>query len=154
MNRGEAATSVAARAAAVRRRRRPRAGGAPRALLTFAMALAVAFASPGQAAPPPEVRAEVDFLLSTVAGSGCEFYRNGTWYDAKAAAAHLRLKYDALLQRDLIHDSMDFIERAASQSSLSGRPYAIRCAGDAPVSTRQWFGQLLLRHRQQHAQNE
>lgn len=131
-----------------------RCRGWSRAVARAALAATLGFAAVCHADPAPQMQAEVDFLLSAVAGSGCDFFRNGTWYDAKAAAAHLRSKYEALLKRDLIRDSDDFIDRAASQSSLSGRPYAIRCGSDASIPTRQWFSRELAYYRAQHAQNE
>ena len=36
-----------------------------------------------RAEPPTNVQIEVNFLLGYVEGSGCEFYRNGTWHDSK-----------------------------------------------------------------------
>ena len=38
---------------------------------------------------------EINHLLGLIENSGCEFFRNGTWYDAQRAAAHLRGKYQA-----------------------------------------------------------
>ena len=45
---------------------------------------------PAGAEPPRNVQIEVSFLLGFVEGSGCAFYRNGSWYDSKAAQAHRR----------------------------------------------------------------
>jgi hypothetical protein len=42
---------------------------------------------------------------------------------------------------------MDFIEEAATKSSMSGRPYLMRCAGGAPVTTNQWLREALERYR-------
>jgi hypothetical protein len=103
------------------------------------------------AAPAPVAKAEIEYLLSAVASSDCRFYRNGTWYDAKAAAAHLRLKYESLAARELIRDTEDFIDRAATKSSLSGRDYAIKCEGLAEVSSRQWLIEVLASYRLAHA---
>jgi hypothetical protein len=99
------------------------------------------------AEPPQATRMEVDFLLGFVDGSGCAFFRNGTWYDAHAAQAHLRDKYDYLAARDQIHSGEDFIDRAASQSSFSGQPYAVRCVGGATIRSSQWLREELARLR-------
>jgi hypothetical protein len=107
------------------------------------------FAS-AQAAPPPIAQVEINYLLSTVTESECEFYRNGSWYDAKSAAAHLSSKFQYLVARDLVHSSEDFIDKAATRSSLSGRPYAIQCKGSEVVPTRQWLLILLSRYRESH----
>lgn len=100
------------------------------------------------AGPPPIAREEIAYLLSTVSASDCEFHRNGTWYDAKAAASHLSSKYDYLLARNLVQSAEDFIEKAATKSSLSGRAYAIRCQGSEEFPSSLWLLSLLARYRE------
>jgi hypothetical protein len=100
------------------------------------------------AAPPPAAQVEISYLLSVVANSGCEFFRNGSWYDGKSAAAHLRGKYQVLLAKGLIGSSADFIDRAATRSSVSGREYAIKCEGNAAVSSHAWLTELLAHYRE------
>jgi hypothetical protein len=46
----------------------------------------------------------------------------------------MELKYDHLRKR--IDTAEDFIEMAGSQSSLSGRPYLVECAGEPQRKTR------------------
>jgi len=100
------------------------------------------------AEPPINVQVEVEFLLGYVEGSGCEFYRNGTWHDPKAAQAHLRDKYGYLAARNLINTTEDFIEKVATQSSLSGQPYKVRCRDGATVTANQWLRAELARFRE------
>ena len=100
------------------------------------------------AAPPPAAQAEIQYLLSTVASSECEFYRNGTWYGPKFAADHLSTKFKFLLAKNLVQSAEDFIEKAASRSGMSGQAYAIRCKGGAAVPTSQWLLILLARYRE------
>jgi len=114
-------------------------------------AIALIWIAAAQAAPAPAAKAEIEYLLSAVANSDCRFYRNGTWYDATSAAAHLRAKYETLAARGLIGDTEDFIDRAATKSSLSGRDYAIKCEGIAEMSSRQWLTDLLVAYRASHA---
>ena len=114
-------------------------------------AIALVFIAAAHAAPTPAAKAEIEYLLSAVASSDCRFYRNGTWYDAKSAAAHLRAKYETLAARGLVTDTDDFIDRAATKSSLSGRDYAIKCEGLAEISSRQWLAGLLVSFRKAHA---
>ena len=52
------------------------------------------------------------------------FIRNGEEHKAKDAAAHLRMKKEKAGNR--IKTAKDFIEKAASKSSFSGKPYQIR----------------------------
>jgi hypothetical protein len=100
-----------------------------------------------RAEPPTKVQIEVNFLLGYLEGSGCEFYRNGTWHDSKAAEAHLRDKYKYLVARNLINTTEEFIDRAATESSFSGQPYEVRCNGGATVTSNQWLRNELARVR-------
>jgi hypothetical protein len=114
-------------------------------------AIALVLIAAAHAAPMPAAKAEIEYLLSAVASSDCRFYRNGTWYDAKSAAAHLRGKYETMAARGLIGGTDDFIDRAATKSSLSGKDYAIKCEGTAEMSSRQWLTNLLVAYRAIHA---
>jgi hypothetical protein len=114
-------------------------------------AIALVLIAAAHAAPAPAAKAEIEYLLSAVASSDCRFYRNGTWYDAKSAAAHLRGKYETMAARGLIGGTDDFIDRAATKSSLSGKDYAIKCEGAEEMSSRQWLTNLLVAYRAIHA---
>jgi ATP-dependent DNA ligase len=107
-------------------------------------------AVPAHADVPVPVQNEISSLLATVAASGCEFWRNGTWYDAQRAQAHLRDKYRYLAARNLVDTTEQFIDRAASESSVSGDPYRIRCGARAAVDSRQWLREKLSRLRAAH----
>ena len=68
---------------------------------------------------------EIRALIKAVAESGCEFNRNGSLHSAAAAAEHLELKYS---RGKRYADSAEaFIERLASKSSWSGKPYQMIC---------------------------
>lgn len=75
--------------------------------------------------------------------SGCTFIRTSE-YLAAEARAHLQKKLDYLERKDLVASSEDFIERAATQSSLSGKPHQVRCAGQTRNSA-DWLNQELRR---------
>lgn len=98
---------------------------------------------------PAATETEVNYLLDAVATSNCAFRRNGTWYDGKKAAAHLRLKYQYLKSRNLVRTTDDFIERGATRSSFTGREYTIGCAGSADVPAAQWLRSLRARYHPQ-----
>src|SRR5271167_1253313 len=116
--------------------------------LVFALTMALNLLPVARAAPPAAAEIEINHLLGLIEQSGCEFFRNGTWYDAQRAQAHLRAKYDALAANNQIKTAEDFIEKAASNSSMSGRPYQIRCGGAAGMTTNQWFSAALTRFRE------
>ena len=100
-----------------------------------------------RAQAPINVQIEVNFLLGFIEGSRCEFNRNGTWQDSKVAQMHLRDKYNYLVARNLIQTTEDFIEKAGTESSLSGQPYEVRCQGGATVTSKQWLYDELARFR-------
>ncbi|HZH44384.1 MAG TPA: DUF5329 domain-containing protein [Lysobacter sp.] len=107
-----------------------------------ALALAL-LAGMAAAAPPPQAEREIGRLIDALGSSGCRFQRNGDWHDAKAAQEHLRRKYDYLRRRELVASAEQFIERAATRSSMSGKPYTVRCGGRAEEPSAQWLGRQL-----------
>jgi hypothetical protein len=99
------------------------------------------------AAPTPKAKQEINALIGALATSKCEFQRNGKWYGAEDARSHLQRKYDYLLRKNLADTAEQFIERAASRSSMSGREYRVRCPGQADQSSASWFQAQLRRLR-------
>jgi hypothetical protein len=98
-----------------------------------------AFAEP----TPAPVRAEIEAILNRLEASARRFQRNGAWHDGARAKAHLLRKLEYIEERGTVQSAEQFIELAASRSSLSGRPYQVRCGNDAPVESSQWLsGQL------------
>jgi len=92
-------------------------------------------------------RAEIDHLLEYLGQSECRFERNDKWYEASDAVAHLNRKLSWLLKRGLVDSAEQFIERAASESSRSGKPYQVQCGTGPPVTSREWFTAELERLR-------
>ena len=95
---------------------------------------------------PAPAQLEINALLTEVGTSGCEFYRNGTWYDARRAQAHLHMKYQSMSGADQIASAEDFIARVATRSSFTGEPYQIRCRGRAEAFAA-WLREKLLLSR-------
>ena len=71
---------------------------------------------------------EIRALIQAVAESGCEFNRNGSLHSAEAAAEHLELKYSR--GKRYANSAEAFIDRLASKSSWSGKPYQMVCDGE------------------------
>ena len=114
--------------------------GSLRFVATAALAVSAFVAS---AAPTAKAQREIDGLIAALGDSGCEFERNGSWYDANKARAHLQKKYDYLRKRGMADTAELFIERGASKSSMSGKPYRVRCPGKAVDTAAHWFEQRL-----------
>lgn len=96
-------------------------------------------ATAGAAPLPAAAKAEVTALLGRLQASSCEFNRNGDWHAAAEARAHLERKLAYLEDKNLVKTAEEFIERGASKSSMSGKPYLVRCAGAAPVESKVWL---------------
>lgn len=122
--------------------------GARQARSVLLGALLGLLAASASAEPPPDAQREIAALIQALGSSGCQFQRNGTWYPAGEARAHLQRKYDYLRKRDLVANAEQFIERAGTRSSISGKAYAVRCPGQDTVPSAQWLGARLsgLRH--------
>ena len=78
-------------------------------------------------------------MLVRLVASGCEFNRNGSWYTAVEAKSHLLQKLKYFEDRGMVQTTEQFIEMAASGSSMSGQPYLVRCGNNPPVQSGQWL---------------
>ena len=85
---------------------------------------------------------KIDYLIASVESlQNAQFIRNGVAYEAKAAAAHLRLKRRGAGDRVATAD--DFIRLCASVSSMSGIPYQIRFSDGRVVSSESFLRERL-----------
>lgn len=105
-----------------------------------ALLAAYLFASQACAAAlAPAARVEIDSLLSRLAASDCQFKRNGAWHTAGEAQAHLVRKLEYLLDRGAVASAEQFIERAATKSSMSGQAYLVKCGANPAVPSGKWL---------------
>lgn len=105
----------------------------------IAVALLLALSWAAQAAPSAQAEREIQGLMDALSASSCEFQRNGTWHGRDEARKHLQRKYDYLLKKSLVDTAEQFIERAASKSSISGKAYQVRCPGQPAQPAATWF---------------
>jgi hypothetical protein len=117
----------------------------PRAIL-FACSVSLA-GLVAAATPSGTTTSEISHLLSYLGSSSCEFYRNGTWHTAMEAREHLDMKNNYLMNRSLIGSAEDFIDKAASASSISAEKYMVRCPPDEPIPSGEWLRSELARFR-------
>jgi hypothetical protein len=111
------------------------------------LAIYAGIAFPAWAAPDVKAQREIAALLAFVGQSHCSFIRNGKSYGAEQAQSHLEDKLHYLLRADKVNTAEEFIERAGTQSSLSGQPYLVDCDGRQQTSAT-WLGDELQRMRQ------
>jgi len=118
------------------------------------VALAALLMAGASGASAGDADAEIEYLLTAVGDSGCTFIRNGKSHSAEEAEAHLRMKYRR--GRKYASTTEQFIQRLATASSWTKRPYAIRCGDAEPEPTGDWFHERLdeLRRASQAGTND
>ena len=80
---------------------------------------------------------KIDALLAHVAASKDTFIREGVEYTGAEAADHLRKKYASGGQK--IETLDEFIDKIASRSSLTGKPYQVKRADGKVVEAAKWL---------------
>lgn len=131
---------------------RIRIGAAVRPITQWMMAAGIsliAIVTNAQAQATPQATQEIKALLDFVEHSECQFVRNGDEFPGPRARAHLEKKLNYLEGKNRVNSAEDFIDLAATKSSISGRAYEVRCPeGAQPAST--WLKRELQRQRQLH----
>lgn len=106
----------------------------------------ISISSHVQAQTSERANQEISGLLSFVERSDCLFVRNGSEYPGPEARAHLEKKLNYLEGKKLIASAEDFIERAASKSSVSGSVYKVKCPTGEQLASA-WLTTELQRQR-------
>ena len=95
---------------------------------------------------------EIDHLLAYLQHADCTFIRNGEKHSTEEAVVHVTLKYRHF--KDEIDSAEMFIDRCASRSTLSGKPYRIECPDGEPGESYTWFMDELKRFRKNRSFRE
>ncbi len=98
-----------------------------RAIVVVTLALVLTGFTRGLAAAdkPASEKEKIEALIKHVEElKDAVFIRNGTEHDAKTAAKFLRAKWES--KEAEIKTAKEFVEKIASASSTSGKPYLIR----------------------------
>jgi hypothetical protein len=102
---------------------------------------ALLLSSSAQALPLQE-ETRVNALLSELEKrSTLVFIRNGDTYSAAEAVEHLKLKLSHT--RDRLQTAEQFIDKVASSSSISGKPYLVRESGKGEQKAGDFLHELL-----------
>jgi len=112
-----------------------------RSSLITAVLLLIELSGPGARA---DAAGEIDHLLEFIGSSECTFIRNGEPHDAADARAHIERKYD--YGKRWLETAEQFIEHAATRSSVSGVLYRVNCDGRVELSS-EWLMGELTRYR-------
>lgn len=104
-------------------------------VLFFGMLLPAVVA--GQTAPAAE-RQKIESLIKQVGEiKDAKFIRNGSTYEVAAAVRFLHGKWKA--NDSEVKTARDFIDRVASASGTSGKPYLIRFKDGREINSREYF---------------
>ncbi|HEV8725480.1 MAG TPA: DUF5329 family protein [Candidatus Binatia bacterium] len=91
----------------------------------------------GQTAPAAE-RQKIESLINQVGEiKEAKFIRNGSTYEVATAVRFLRGKWEA--NDSSVKTAQDFIEKVASASGTSGKPYLIRFKDGREIKSREYF---------------
>tara|TARA_R110002072_G_scaffold64203_3_gene159505 strand:- start:115919 stop:116350 length:432 start_codon:yes stop_codon:yes gene_type:complete len=92
---------------------------------------------------------KIKYLIKQVNDSGVIFIRNGDEHTAKEASEHLAFKYKKATNMFWFFGpktkvtAKEFINKIASQSSTTGKPYLIRLKDGKTVTTKEWLDNKL-----------
>ena len=95
-----------------------------------------------------DMESEINHLLTYIENSQCSFIRNGSAHSGPDARDHIVKKYNYF--KDRINSAEEFIEYSATKSTISGRPYKVRCDGKEYL-TAQWLNDELIKYRKTSA---
>lgn len=110
-------------------------------ILAITLAFLALFSSAVSARDTLEIK-KIEFLISAVETlKGAKFIRNGTEYNGKEAAEHLRMKLQKAGGR--VRTADDFIRLCAAKSFLSGKPYMIRSSDGKTIKSEEFFREKL-----------
>jgi hypothetical protein len=95
-------------------------------------------ATDGRQTAPAAERQKIESLIKQVGDlKDAKFIRNGSTYQVSSAVRFLRGKWDA--NADDVKSARDFIERVASASGTSGKPYLIRFKDGREIRSREYL---------------
>ena len=108
-------------------------------ILIFAFTLASGHFSFAQAQTlPNSEKQKIEALIKQVADlKDAKFVRNGSAYNADSAAVFLRRKWEA--NESEVKTARDFIDKVASFSGTSGKPYLIRFKDGGEIKSRDFL---------------
>jgi hypothetical protein len=112
------------------------------AILTFLVTASFAMAL------EPQVKTEIDELITFVKSSDVRFIRNGSEHTAAEGADHLRAKLGKA--GDRVKTTDDFITGIASKSYLSGKLYMVRFPDGRSQPVGEWLKAHLAEQRKKN----
>ncbi|HEY9239804.1 MAG TPA: DUF5329 domain-containing protein [Burkholderiaceae bacterium] len=113
-------------------------------LMSLTTVSALSAAGAVAAAPAPHEQTRIEKLIRFVEGQkDMKFIRNGKEYSCAEAGKFLRGKLDSMGKE--VTTAREFIERIATKSSMSGKPYQVRFADGRTIPASEFLGEELKR---------
>ena len=98
-----------------------------------------------------DLGATITHLLEYIRTSDVVFIRNGKEHSAEDAAGHIGKKYNHYKKK--IWTPEDFIEKSATRSMMSGKPYQVRLKDGTVMAASDWLLAELERYRNPAAES-
>ncbi len=116
--------------------------------LSFCMFSQLIYAESNTSPNWPKQQQRIEALLQAIEQADLTFIRNGSEHNAKQAGEHLRMKLKRAQNSWFAPDKETwtaemFIDKLASKSSFSGKPYQIRFTDGEQVDSSLWLYQQL-----------
>jgi hypothetical protein len=108
-----------------------------RVLVAFVLVLGLLLTCAISQAAEPTEKEKIDAAVQRVEKSDLTFIRNDTEHTGKDAADHLRLKLRNA--GDAIKTFDDFVDKIATKSSMSGKPYLVKMKDGTKVELAKWL---------------
>ncbi|UPW17080.1 DUF5329 domain-containing protein [Agarivorans sp. TSD2052] len=128
-------------------------------ILWFGLQTQFALSAEAESENWPKQQVRIEALLHAIEQTDLVFTRNGSEHDSAEAGAHLRMKLKRA-QNSWFAPSKEkwtaemFIDKLASKSSLSGKPYMIRFSDGQQVESGTWLYQQLAAYDNQQVAHE
>ena len=116
-------------------------------ILTY-LIVYIFFAAGGLGADWNEEKIKINYLIGEIEQLDGVFIRNGNEHSPAAAAAHIRMKMKKAMESWFAPNQEQwtaemFIEKIASRSSISGKPYKIKIKTGEIVEAGDWLYERL-----------
>jgi len=106
------------------------------------MAMFAAIQPPAAQSGPTTERQKIEALIEQLGNlKDAKFVRNGSTYEPATAIRFLRRKWEANDAK--VKTARDFIDKIASVSSSSGKPYLIRFKDGREINSREYLNSAL-----------
>lgn len=121
-------------------------------ILTIVLVALLLFTNLIKADISEQTKAEIEHLLDYVKNSKITFIRNSSSYSPADAVKHMNRKFEHFKKE--INTAEQFIEKCATKSLLSGKPYQVKLEDQTVMEAADWFLKELSSFREKQKTEE